>query len=119
MHQRVLTHGPRYAAPEREDVGRGWHRQTSLPVSVPALVLWVEGYWVEKGDSVHLTLAGPDGTLLVDRPVALDRGWRHWLQFAGARRPGDAWPAGTYTGEIRLERAGVEPVTLRRTVELR
>src|SRR5918996_5704663 len=46
----VLTNaGVATAAPEMADVGRGWHRQTRLPVTVPALVLWVEGYWVETG----------------------------------------------------------------------
>jgi Peptidase family M23 len=116
----VLTGaGVATAAPEMADVGRGWHRQPSLPVGVPALVLWVEGYWVEKGDRVHLTLAAPDGTLVVDRTVVLEKGWRHWFQFAGARRPGDAWPAGTYTGAVTLEREGIEPLTIRRTVDLR
>jgi Peptidase family M23 len=116
----VLTNaGIATAAPEMEDVGRGWHRQTRLPVTVPALVLWVEGYWVETGDRVRFELSGPDGAPVVDRTVDLDRGWRRWFQFMGARRPGDAWPAGTYTGEVTLERAGTEPVAIRRAVDLR
>ena len=115
----VLTNaGLATAAPELDDIGRGWHQQTSLPVGAPALVLWAEGYWVEAGDRVRLTLAGPDGTAVVDHTVALDRDRRHWLQFAGARRPGAAWPAGTYRGEVVLERAGLAPVALERTFEL-
>jgi hypothetical protein len=37
----------------------------------------------------------------------------------GAKRPGERWPVGTYTGEVTLTRAGTEPVTIQRTVELR
>ena len=115
----VLTNaGVATAAPEMDDVGRGWHQQASLPVTAPALVLWVEGYWVEAGDRVRLTLAGPDGIPVVDRTVALEKPWKHWFQFAGARRPGDAWPAGTYAGEITLERAGQERTTAQTSIEL-
>jgi hypothetical protein len=106
------------AAPEMDDVERGGHQQSSLPVTAPALVLWVEGYWVQAGDRVHLTLAGPDGTTVVDATADLEKDRLQWLQFAGARRPGEAWPPGTYRGEITLERAGLAPLTVERTVEL-
>jgi hypothetical protein len=115
----VLTNaGFATARPEWQQVRRGDYHADSLPVSAPALVLWVEGYWVEAGDRVRFELSGPDGAPVVDRTVDLDRGWRRWFQFMGARRPGDAWPAGTYTGEVTLERAGTEPVAIRRSVEL-
>jgi hypothetical protein len=115
----VLTNaGFATARPEWQQVRRGDYHADSLPVSAPALVLWVEGFWVEKGDRVRFELSGPEGAPVVDRTVDLDKGWRRWFQFMGARRPGDAWPAGTYTGEVTLERAGTEPVTIRRTVEL-
>ena len=115
----VLTNaGFATAPPEWQQVRRGDYHADSLPVSAPALVLWVEGYWVEAGDRVRFELSGPDGAPVVDRTVDLDRGWRRWFQFMGARRPGDAWPAGTYTGEVTLERAGTEPVAIRRSVEL-
>lgn len=104
--------------PEMEDVRRGWHQQTTLPVTTPALVLWVEGFWVEQGDRVRFTIAGPEGTV-VERAVELDKGWRRWFQFIGSRRPDAGWPAGTYRGEVTLERKGLAPVVIRRSVELR
>lgn len=104
--------------PELADVERGWHQQAALPVTAPALVLWVEGYWIEEGDRVHFTISGPDGASVLDHAVDLDKGWQHWFQFAGARRPGDAWPAGSYKGTVTLQRAARPPVTLERTVEL-
>jgi hypothetical protein len=116
----VLTNaGFATGRPGWEQVRAGDYHADSLPVGAPALVLWVEGYWVEMGDRVRFELSGPDGAPVVDRTVDLDKGWRRWFQFMGARRPGDAWPAGTYTGEVTLERAGAEPVVIGRTVELR
>jgi murein DD-endopeptidase MepM/ murein hydrolase activator NlpD len=116
----VLTNaGFAPAAPELAEVERGSHRRTDMPASAPALVLWVEGYWLAAGDRARFTISGPDGAPVVDRPVVLGKGWQHWFQFVGARRPGDAWPAGDYTGSITLERAGRPRVTLQRRVELR
>ena len=115
----VLTNaGVATAAPEMEDVARGWHQRATLPVTAPALVLWVEGYWLEAGDRAHLTLTGPDGSAVVDHTVELEKGWRRWFQFAGAKRPGAAWPPGSYRGEITLERDGQERAAAQTSVDL-
>jgi hypothetical protein len=102
-------------------VRRGWHRLTSLPVASPALLLWVEGYWVAPGDRVTFRLRGPDGASVVDHAIEIDKSQQRWLGFAGAVRPGTSWPAGTYAGEVLLERMaadGPQRVTLERAVEL-
>ena len=109
------------AAPQKEDVRRGWHRLSRLPVTSPALVLWVEGYWVEQGDRVVFNLRGPDGGIVVDHVTEIDQDQQRWLGFAGAERPGAGWPAGTNAGEVTLERMtadGLRRVTLDRSVDL-
>jgi hypothetical protein len=109
------------AAPKKEDVRRGWHQATDLPVTSPALVLWVEGYWFEPRDRVRLRLLGPDGGAILDQAFEIGERRQRWLQFAGKRRPGERWQAGTYAGEIVLERpaaAEALTVTIQRQVEL-
>jgi Peptidase family M23 len=109
------------AAPDKEDVRRGWHRLAALPVGSPALVLWAEGYWFAAGDRVTFRLRGPDGGTVVDHVMKIDQGQQRWLGFAGAPRPGQAWPAGTYAGEVVLERDmadGPQRVTIERAVAL-
>jgi murein DD-endopeptidase MepM/ murein hydrolase activator NlpD len=109
------------AAPDKEDVRRGWHRLAALPVTSPALVLWVGGYWVEAGDRVSFRLRGPDGGTAVDHTIEIEKDQARWLGFAGTARPGMTWPAGTYAGEVLLEREtadGPLRVTLERSVEL-
>jgi hypothetical protein len=116
----VLTNaGFAPSRPELADVERGWHQPTTLAATAPALVLWVEGFWLAAGDGARFTIAGPEGARVVDRRVELDRAWQHWFQFVGSRRPGDAWPAGSYTGTVTLERGGIPAVTLQRRIELR
>ena len=105
--------------PQEEDAARGYYGRNELAVTSRVFELWVEGYWVEEGDRVQFTIVGPDDAQVVTQTVALDRSWKHWFQFVGARRPGDAWPAGIYTGQVTLQRDGLAPVTLERSVELR
>ena len=109
------------AAPDKEDVRRGWHRLAALPVASPALVLWAEGFWVAAGDRVTFRLRAPDGATVVDHAMKIEEGQQRWLGFAGAPRPGQAWPAGTYAGEVVLEREmadGPQRVTLARQISL-
>jgi hypothetical protein len=118
----LINAGFATAAPDKEDVRRGWHQLSALPVASPALVLWAEGYWITAGDRVSFRVRGPDGQIVVERVIAADDGQQRWLGFAGAPRPGDAWPAGTYAGEVVLERraaGGPLRVALNRTVTLR
>jgi murein DD-endopeptidase MepM/ murein hydrolase activator NlpD len=107
------------APPQAEDARQGYHQRETLAVTSRVLELWVDGYWVEAGDRVQFRITGPDGAPVLAHTVELERGFAHWFQFVGARRPGDAWPAGTYVGEVTLRRDGLAPVSLERTVELR
>jgi hypothetical protein len=109
------------AAPQKEDVRRGWHRLSRLPVTSPALFLWVEGYWVARGDRMVFKLQAPDGATVVDHVIEIDQDQQRWLGFAGGLRPGAGWSAGTYAGEITLERMtaeGPRRLTLQRAVDL-
>jgi murein DD-endopeptidase MepM/ murein hydrolase activator NlpD len=105
--------------PDAEDARRGYHDRRMLAVTSRALVLWVEGYWVEAGDRLQFSITGPDGAPVLTHTAQLDRTRITWFQFVGAKRPGDAWPAGTYLGEVTLQREGLAPVSLQRSVELR
>ena len=87
----VLTNaGFATGRPEWEQVKRGEYQDDQLPVSAPALVLWVEGFWVETGDHVQFRIRAPDGTPVVEHAVELEKKWRRWFQFAGARPPTSA-----------------------------
>jgi murein DD-endopeptidase MepM/ murein hydrolase activator NlpD len=113
----VLTSiGVAPGVPEREDVRRGYHREAGLSATSPALVIWVEAYWVEAGDRLRFQLIGPDLRSMFERTQDIERAHRSWFGFVGERRPGDAWPAGTYTAKVTLERGETARVALEKQV---
>lgn len=104
-------------AVEDDDILRGWHGETTLPATAPALVLWMHAYGTELGDVVRFRIDGPTGTVL-DHENVVEDGHARGSYFAGTRRPDGGWPPGRYAGEVTWQRG--EAVARRRvTVELR
>lgn len=87
--------------------------------SAPALVLWAAALGVARGDRLHLTLAGPDGAVVVRRDLTLERDQAWRMEAVGKRTPKGGWAPGTYRGETRLERSGRPPETRTVTIEIR
>jgi murein DD-endopeptidase MepM/ murein hydrolase activator NlpD len=105
------------AAPDAEAIRRG---ERPLPsTSSKALILWTDIFGVDQGDRLRLRITGPDGKVLLDHARTIDRRQIRRFEFAGKRRTADAWPAGTYTGEIAVKRGDAPEVTRTETVELR
>jgi hypothetical protein len=104
--------------PEREDVRRGYHREAGLSATSPALVIWVEAYWVEAGDRLGFQLIGPDLRSIFERTQEIERAHKNWFGYVGERRPGDAWSAGTYTAMVTLERGPTQRVALEKQLVL-
>lgn len=77
-------------------IEKGYGTPTVLPASIPVLGAWAQVWGVQPGDSLHLAVTGPDGAVVVDKTVTLDRTQAQRFAWVGRRRPGDAWPAGTY-----------------------
>lgn len=92
--------------PDKDDARKGWHRETVLPSQSPSLTLWIDGYWFEQGDRVAFRLQGPDRNVVIDRSLEIGQTRQRWFSFASAPRPFGGWPAGTYRGEVRVQRAG-------------
>ncbi|MGH6944025.1 MAG: hypothetical protein ACREH6_07385, partial [Geminicoccaceae bacterium] len=109
--------------PEAEDARRGYFDEAALPTTSPALVAWVDAFWVEKGDRLTFRLLGPDLRAAVERAIVLEKDYPRWFGFAGGRRPGERWPAGTYRAEVTLERTATDGGAVRaaiaREIELR
>lgn len=92
--------------------------KASLPTTGP-LVLWGAMLGMAPGDKLHLRITGPDGAEIVSRDTVLDRNQAWRVEAAGRKAQPGGWPAGLYRGEIRLERAGLAPMTRSAAIELR
>ncbi|MEK9723803.1 MAG: M23 family metallopeptidase [Rhodospirillaceae bacterium] len=109
--------------PKAEAVRKGLYRAEALSRRAPALLLWAEAFWVDKGDRLTLTITGPGGATVMTRTHTLPKRQARRMIFAGRKKPGLFWPAGAYTGAVTLERTGADGAVQRfeavRKVELK
>ena len=129
--QRALTYragGLLFAgfAPEQprvEDALDGLHRAKSLSADSPSLVFWVGAWGLRRGDRESLRLTSPEGSILVESSSEIPEDKAHWFRSLGKRRTEEAWPAGTYQAEYRVERptdGGLEAlIDIKREIVLR
>lgn len=92
-------------SPDRKAIRSGKGPETSLPPTVPALVLWVDILGVQSGDRIRFRIVGPDGGAVLDKEERLDRTQARRFLFAGQRRLADVWSSGPYVGHVTLTRA--------------
>jgi hypothetical protein len=84
-----------------------------------ALVAYVRAIALLPGDSVELTLRGPDGAVLAhSRRPPLERWRAQDLTYVGKRRPASGWPAGAYVADYKVWRDGKVALSRRITIRL-
>ena len=67
----------------------------------PALVAYGWAINLLAGDSVTVTLKGPDG-IAASNTAAIERSKGHYMLFAGKKRPGQGWPRGGYAASLTI-----------------
>ncbi len=111
------------AAPKPKAMRDGHYRGKVLPRKAPALVLWVDMFGVRVGDTLMLSITGPDGKTILKYSNSIKKTQARRYAYAGLRRKTPLWPAGVYKGEIRLIREngakGREEYSTTREVTLR
>ncbi len=70
----------------------------------PALVFWTAAWGLRAGDRESLRVTGQDGAPIAVWSGTLEKNKAQSLRYAGRKRRGAAWPAGTYRGEYRVTR---------------
>lgn len=70
----------------------------------PVLVLWADLFNVRAGDRVVLTIRQPDGRVLVEHAAPVEKDHARQFLYAGRPLKAEAWPAGVYTGTVRVDR---------------
>jgi hypothetical protein len=78
--------------------------QALVPESIAA-VFWVQVYGVQKDDVEELRLLAPDGRVLAERRVAVERNMAQSFSYVGLKRRAGTWPGGPYRGEYALYRS--------------
>lgn len=99
----VINVGFADIVPEFAAIKDGTAAQPDLPATAPAIVIFGYAFGGKKGDTIRLTIQGPQGTFM-DQTVKLDRNQAQFFRAAGKKRRGQAWPAGAYQGTVTLFR---------------
>ncbi len=102
---------------ERRDLEAGFHDYVSLPVTAPALVVWVRGFWFEKGNRFEFWFGSLEGSAGVDARRRIGRSRSFAFYYAGKKRPVSGWVPGSYRLRAVLRR-GDEEVGVSRAIEL-
>ena len=88
-------------------------------VRAPALVFYGQALNLSKGDRLSIRLTGPKGKIAHVLSEPMNRHKASYLLFAGKKRPGNAWPRGTYLGTFSLLRKGRQVWVRAQKMELR
>lgn len=102
----IIDVGLAEAVPDYSDIKAG-KAGRALSTTSPALVVFGLAYGGQKGDTVEMTLTGPEGRI-IRQSVTLDKPQAQFFRATGRKRSGDNWPSGLYHGTVRLLRAGAE-----------
>ncbi len=100
----IYNHGFAAKAPKAALVREGFYQNLALSRSSPALIFWIDIFYVKPGDHAVMTLRAPDGTVLIRHNKEFKNRKAQQFLFAGLRRKGVLWSKGTYTGEAVLTR---------------
>lgn len=101
-YESVALYNAGFAAgrPDLAAIRNGERPAEPFPLDAPALVLWIDMFGVEAGDRLQFRIARPDGRALLEREQEIERTQARRFAYMGIQRAGDAWIAGTYTGEV-------------------
>ena len=114
----LLSAGFLDAVPDFSDIRAGTAEASELPVTGTALVLWGYAFGTQSGDQLRLTITAPDGSVFHENRLTFERTQAEAFRASGRRLRASAWPSGTYTGTVALERGGQVIDQQTRTVTL-
>ncbi len=94
------------------------------PVSIvsrksPALIFYARFINMQPGDSLKLSIWGPEGPIASGAQKPVDRAKAHYLAYTGRKRRGAVWAAGAYHGSVQLIRSGKAILRGKATIQLR
>lgn len=101
----VITAGFSAGVPDYDDVKAGTATTTTL-AATDDLVVWGYIFGGRIGDELTLVINGPDEEV-INATMVLERNQAQLFRASGRRAPDAGWPAGSYTGILRMSRDGV------------
>ena len=114
----IISAGFAAGVPEYQTIKAGAAHRETLATTAPALVLYGFAYGSRSGDTLRLSIDGPEGAFL-DQTVELTKPQAQFFRASGRRLTAPSWPPGTYTGTVTLLRNGASIDSKVTSVEIR
>jgi len=102
----IIDTGFAAARPKIDGMVQGLYDDETLSIRSPQLLLWARILHVKKDDKVTFSINSPDGDEIFSYTSTIDKDQAHRSLHAGMKRPSYNWDAGTYRGEIKVQRIG-------------
>ena len=91
----------------------------ALDGNSPALVGYVWAINLKGGDALAVRVTGPDGKVVGENAVTLDRNKAQYMLFTGKKRPPNGWSKGSYAAKVTVTRGGAAVIEKTAEIELR
>jgi len=92
------------SAPNRSAVLEDCERPVVLSPSSLAIVAWMEFFGLQKGDEIHVTLSGPEGSVLAETTAVIAKDRAREFRYVGTKRPASGWIPGAYQARYTVTR---------------
>lgn len=102
----IMRTGFANAVPDYETIKAGRAHLPMSTRSAAALVVWGFAHGGQAGDVMQIRINAPDGDLIHDHAVTIERNQAQFFRASGLRAPPGGWVSGRYVGDIRLIREG-------------
>ena len=93
------------AVPDYDVIKAGNAAHDDMPTTAPGLVLWGFAYGARTGDTLTLTIRDEQEEVFADTQT-IERDRAQLFRAGGRRTPPGGWPAGVYTGTVKMQRDG-------------
>lgn len=101
----LITTGLADAVPDYDAIKAGLPLAPVTTAS-PAMVVWAYYFGSQAGDTLDMSISGPDGGTIVAETVTLDRTQAMGFRAVGKRLRGADWPVGSYALSVTFTRNG-------------
>lgn len=117
----LLDSGFSRSVPYAQGVREGKFKRDYIPASSKIMAFWIELYGILDGDSLQLSLVGPDGKVILEDQRQFSETKQRHFQFMGDNR--QEWKPGIYEGKVVLirDKIGIKEkiIDLTRTIEVK
>lgn len=100
----IFKSGFMQKAPLLEKISKDFDVQNSLPANSPALVFLTTIWGISAGDTIHLNITAPDGSVFAEEKIVQEKNRARQLFYIGRKAGVEPFPSGMYTGTVTLIR---------------